>query len=88
MKIYKSKNLKRKCTIRLDDEENGFLSWDGKVYRINSVSYEIIKMLDEKKCNTEIVSCLCKKYAVPSEQIATDVENFTSQLKKAQLIGD
>lgn len=86
MKIFKLRNLKRKCTARLDDESNGFLSLNGKIYILNDVSYEILLMLENGSSQEKIINQLCKKYSVPFDVVSPDVEEFMNQLKEMDLI--
>ncbi|GJM56735.1 PqqD family protein [uncultured Dubosiella sp.] len=86
MKLEKFNNLNQKCVVRIDQDcEEFFLSYNGGVYKINEVGYEIIKLLDKKFSVPQIINILSTKYNVVSQDIKEDVIEFVEKLKVLKL---
>lgn len=86
MEIKKLHNFKRKCSVRLDSEDDGILSFDGGIFKLNNVSYDIIIMLEDHKTETDIVTQLASKYKVSPSIVAEDVGEFISVLREINLL--
>ena len=86
MKILKLKNFNRKCTLRYDEQEEGAISFDGGIFKLNETSYNIIMLLEERKSNEEIITILSKKYNVSKEIIKEDFIEFLNEIKMLGLI--
>lgn len=82
MKITKLNNFLENCTLRFDEENGYLLSFNGGVFKLNEISFEIINALDNKKNKDEIVKQLCEKYSVPKEEVQEDVNEFCENLTK------
>ena len=57
-----------------------------KVFVTNPTGAEIVKLLQEKKSQTEIVQELAKTYNTTEPEIATDVNQFIDNLVKNEVI--
>lgn len=73
------KNLNKKCTVRYDDNE-GFISFDGGVFKLNETSYEIVLLLEEEKNKNEITEIIAKKYGVSTAVVKEDIVEFLNEL--------
>ena len=86
MKISKLNNFKRNCVIRIDDEDEYLISFNGGVFKLNQIGYEIIMEIENKLNKQEIINKLSLKYNVSLKEVSEDVDCFFNELIKLDLI--
>lgn len=86
MKISKLNNFKRNCVIRIDDEDEYLISFNGGVFKLNQIGYEIIMEIENKLNKQEIINKLSLKYNVSLKEVSEDVDCFLNELIKLDLI--
>lgn len=74
----------KKNILLREEDEQGFLSFFGGIYSINTVSLEILKGLNSGQKLDSIINSILKEYAIEKNGLLEDIKEFFKQL---QVIG-
>lgn len=71
---------------KVDNEMLVVHTRSGLVLTVNDTGAEILSLIKESVCIKDIVSVLCEKYNIDSEQALKDVNEFLSKLSEKDII--
>lgn len=81
-------NLRRPFILRIDDNDNGIISFNGHLIEINSTTIEIIQYLNDGMTFDDIVSTIMSSYNAEKEEIESDVVGILDELKRYGILDD
>lgn len=59
---------------------------NGEYFTVNGVGSEMIALLEEGKCEDEVVAAMTEKFAVDAEEVRADYQQLLAQLEAQGLV--
>jgi CxxC motif-containing protein len=80
------KNLGIPFTLRIEDDLTGVISKGGNIFKLDEVSVDILRILNQTLSIEKTASNICKLYSVDKDIIKKDIAQFMNELKTEKII--